>query len=143
MKNCLYFALRYMISFKIKFTVASSLVLLIASTSAAGINCRGSGQCSLGTVGHTLVNIKDIVDRIQPRDRHYDTGQQIACAGSLCAFYQNGAGGTADDTSSYLQALIHHKCKTCGSVPTQSGNNIAAGALTVNVVGQPKCQGAC
>ncbi|KAK3181607.1 hypothetical protein K4F52_007162 [Lecanicillium sp. MT-2017a] len=126
-----------------KYSVIYSAVALITSTSALGINCRGSGLCPSDGAAGNLLNLKAIVDNIGDRNRHYDTGKQIACTGSLCAFYQNGASGTAARTSELLQQLLDHGCKKCGSVPTQPGNDVKNGELTVNVVGHPDCQGAC
>ena len=120
-----------------------SVAALAATASALGINCRGSGLCPSDGAPGNLINLKAIVDNIAQRDRHYDTGQQIACTGSLCAFYQNGASGTADQTSTFLGQLLDHGCHKCGSVPTQGGNDVSKGELTVNVVGDPHCQGAC
>lgn len=126
-----------------KLAIATQLALLAASATALGINCRGSGLCPSDGAAGNLINLKEIVDRIQPRNRNYQSGEQIACTGSLCAMYQNGASNTADATSGYLQALLDHGCKKCGSIPTQPGNNVQMGELTVNVVGNTRCQGAC
>jgi hypothetical protein len=72
---------------------------------------------------------------------------QVACtsgdAGSICAFFQSGASGTANDAFHYMQEIIDHGCKLCGSVPTQPGNNVANGQLTVNAVSKPCCEGTC
>lgn len=128
-----------------------SVAALAASVSGLGINCRGSGLCpSDGASGnvrrlpllaldyantrHQLINLKSIVDNISDRNRRYNTGQQIACTGSLCAFYQNGATGTANDASAQLQQLLDHGCKKCGSVPTQPGNDVSQGELTAKCV---------
>ncbi|KAL4722230.1 hypothetical protein ACLX1H_011009 [Fusarium chlamydosporum] len=113
-----------------KYSLITFVGSLITTTTALGINCRGSALCS-GGAGN-LINLKAIVDGIQPRDRHYSTGQQIACTGDTCAFFQSGATGTAEEVSSDLQALLDHGCKKCGSVPTQPGNNVDDGQLTVN-----------
>ncbi|EFX06550.1 killer toxin, kp4 [Grosmannia clavigera kw1407] len=114
---------------------------LISSTAALGINCRGSGFCSLGASGN-LINLKALVDEISPRNRHYSTGEQIACSGDICAFFQKGASGSAEEASALLQKLRNHGCKKCGSVPTGSGNNVDNGELTVNYVSSP-CSGIC
>ncbi|KAF5677112.1 killer toxin Kp4 [Fusarium circinatum] len=124
-----------------KYSVILSFCSLAATTSALGINCRGSFACGGGS--GNLINLKSIVDNIQPRDRYYPAQQQIACTGDTCAFFQNGASGTAEQVSADLQALLDHGCKKCGSVPTQPGNNVADGQLTVNYVSHPNCQGAC
>ncbi|KHN97636.1 Killer toxin, Kp4 [Metarhizium album ARSEF 1941] len=121
----------------------SIVISAAAPTAAPGINCRGSGLCPSDGAAGNLINLKAIVDGIQPRHRRYSTGQQIACTGTLCAFYQNGATGTARQTSGFPRALLDHGCKKCGSVPTQPGNDVSKGELTVNVVGNPHCQGAC
>lgn len=72
---------------------------------------------------------------------------QLACAqgqySSICAFYQNGASGTANDAAGQLQGLIDHKCSQCGSIPTQPGNDVSKGELTVNIVSAPCCKGNC
>ncbi|ATY60061.1 Killer toxin, Kp4 [Cordyceps militaris CM01] len=111
--------------------------------SGLGINCRGSGFCPSDGAAGNLINLKAIVDGIADRGRGYATGQQIACTGSLCAFFQNGASGTAGQASALLQQLLDHGCKKCGSVPTQPGNDVSRGELTVNIVGDAHCQGAC
>ncbi|KAJ6441631.1 Killer toxin, Kp4 [Purpureocillium lavendulum] len=90
-----------------KVTIAS-LIALAATANALGINCRGSGLCPSDGAAGNLINLKAIVDGIQPRDRRYNTGQQIACTGSLCAFYQKDATGTAEQASGFMQALLDH-----------------------------------
>ncbi|EPE04134.1 killer kp4 [Ophiostoma piceae UAMH 11346] len=122
------------------FATIAAVSALTGQTFALGINCRGSGLC--GRAGGDLVGVKAIVDGIQPRDRNYGSGQHIACAGNLCAFFQNSASGTADRVSGLLQQLYDHSCEVCGSVPT-NGNNVNAGELTVNYVANPGCEGAC
>lgn len=124
-------------------TFTTLIAAISGSVSALGINCRGSGLCPSDGAAGNLINLKAIVDNIGDRNRHYNTGQQIACTGSLCAFYQNGASGTAGQASGLLQQLLDHGCKKCGSCPTQPGNDVSKGELTVNIVGSPSCQGAC
>lgn len=72
---------------------------------------------------------------------------QIACtqgnSGSICAFYQSGASGSARDAFGHIQQIIDHGCSLCGSVPTQEGNNVDDGQLTVNFVSDPCCEGNC
>lgn len=125
------------------FTFVSLAAAALGLADALGINCRGSGLCPSDGAAGNLINLKAIVDGIQDRGRHYNTGQQIACTGSLCTFFQNGASGNAGDASGLLQQLLDHGCHKCGSVPTQPGNDVSKGELTVNVVGNPSCQGAC
>lgn len=124
-------------------TVIITLTSLVASAAALGINCRGSGFCPSNGAAGNIQSLKKVVDNIQPRHRFYNPGQQIACTGTLCAFYQNGASGTAEETSAWIARIMQHGCKKCGSVPTRPGNNVATGQLTVNIVGSPNCEGAC
>ncbi|KAL7950952.1 hypothetical protein V8C42DRAFT_359705 [Trichoderma barbatum] len=37
-------------------------------------------------------------------------------------------------TLTYMQWLLDHGCRVCGGVPTDAGNNVANGQLTVNYV---------
>ncbi|KAK5993976.1 KP4 killer toxin [Cladobotryum mycophilum] len=124
-----------------KFTLIS-LATFAVSTTALGINCRGSGWCPSDGAAGNLINLKYIVDGIQPRDRYYNNGQKVACTGSLCAFFQSGGSGTAGRASELLQELLDHGCKKCGSVPTNPGNDVSHGQLTANIVSDP-CNGAC
>ncbi|KAJ5633222.1 kp4 domain-containing protein [Penicillium lividum] len=126
-----------------KLTILGSAIALVASTSARGIHCGGSGLCHTDNAAGNLRNLHEIINNIEPRYRHYKTGEQIACTGSLCAFYAHGASGTADEASSYVQALLNYHCLKCGAVPTNPGNDVTKGSLTVNIVGIPQCQGAC
>ncbi|KAF4336668.1 killer toxin Kp4 SMK-like core [Fusarium beomiforme] len=119
---------------------SSSILLLASSVAGLGINCRGSGLCNL-SFGPSIQNIQDQIGNMiadGQGDRFFGDGAQIACtsgdAGSICAFYQSGASGTANDAFHQMQEIIDHGCKLCGSVPTQPGNNVANGQLTVNAV---------
>ncbi|PHH60621.1 hypothetical protein CDD81_1411 [Ophiocordyceps australis] len=121
---------------------------LIATASALGINCRGSGACNINDA--SLSDVLTQVRQIQARGQgghYYSTGVQLACAqgkyASICAFYQSGASGTADRAAELLQGLINHKCTQCGSIPTQPGNDVSKGELTVNIVSRPCCHGTC
>lgn len=62
----------------------------------------------------------------------------MACVGDgtgICAFFQNtNGGGSGALAKQKAQDLINHGCSKCGSCPTQSGNNVADGELTVNWV---------
>ncbi|KAM0189140.1 hypothetical protein ACHAPI_010158 [Fusarium lateritium] len=128
----------------------SSSVLLFASAVAGlGINCRGSGFCDL-TFDASIQDVQDQIGILVADgqgDRHFDTGAQIACThgsqGSICAFYQSGASGSARDAFGHIQQIIDHKCSLCGSVPTQPGNNVDNGQLTVNFVSDACCEGNC
>ncbi|PNY25346.1 Uncharacterized protein TCAP_04717 [Tolypocladium capitatum] len=123
--------------------IITTLAALVATSSATGINCDGSGLCRSPGIAGNLLNLKAIVDNIQPRTRLFKTAQQIACTGSLCAFYQSGATGSAEMASAQMGALLDHGCEKCGSCPTLPGNDVSKGELTVDVVGNPMCQGAC
>lgn len=109
---------------------------------ALGINCRGSSTCGVGGIGHspagTLQQVRDAV--ASGPEGVWSNGQQIACVphvtGRLCAFYQNVGGRTFNkgQSVSYLDNLLGHGCKNCGSIPTDAGNNGDNGELTVNYV---------
>lgn len=109
---------------------------------ALGINCRGSSTCSVGGVGHTpagtLQQVRDAV--AAGPEGVWSNGQHLACVphvtGRLCAFYQNIGGRTFNKGQSvtYLDQLKDHGCRVCGSIPTDPGNNVGNGQLTVNYV---------
>lgn len=70
----------------------------------------------------------------------------IACAndavlavGSYCAYFQNGASGTLYEAIGFMQNLKSINCQTCGSSPTQPGNDVSSGELTVNYVSDGGC----
>ncbi|TQV90463.1 Killer toxin, Kp4/SMK-like, core [Cordyceps javanica] len=130
-----------MVSFAIVFT-------FVSTATALGINCRGSGACNLNDA--SLKEVLTQVRQIQAQGNgghHYNTGVQLACSGgkysSICAFYQNGASGTADRAAELLQGLVDHGCSQCGSNPTEPGNDVSKGELTVNIVSAPCCSGNC
>ncbi|KAK5988805.1 KP4 killer toxin [Cladobotryum mycophilum] len=107
-----------------------------------GINCRGSSTCGVGGIGHspagTLQQVRDAV--AAGPEGSWGNGQQIACVphatGRLCAFYQNVGGRrfSKGQSVSYLDGLMGHGCRNCGSIPTDDGNNVDNGELTVNFV---------
>lgn len=106
---------------------------------ALGINCRGSGGCNFNDA--KLSDVLTQVKQIQAQGnggRHYNTGVQLACASgqyaSICAFYQNGASGDANRAAELLQGLVDHGCSQCGSNPTNPGNDVSKGELTVKYV---------
>lgn len=126
----------------------SSLTLFITSAAALGINCRGSGFCNFNDASMQVVHDQiGIIVAEGGGGRRFNTGQQIACShgqqGSICAFYQSGASGTAQDAYGQIQGLLNHKCRQCGSIPTQPGNDVSKGQLTVNYVSKPCCEGDC
>ncbi|KAL7809321.1 killer toxin Kp4/SMK [Trichoderma aethiopicum] len=107
-----------------------------------GINCRGSSTCGVGGVANLPAgHIDDLKDAIAGQgDGVWGNGQQIGCVphvtGRLCAFYQNVGDRTftTQQTLTYLDWLMDHGCTVCGSVPTDDGNNVDNGELTVNYV---------
>ncbi|KAK5993975.1 KP4 killer toxin [Cladobotryum mycophilum] len=126
-----------------------SALVFISGASALGINCRGSGFC----MADENVSAQQVMDQIGilvaqgGGDRRFYSGQQVACnsgsTGSICAFYQNGASGTGHDAFNQAKQIIDHGCRICGSVPTQPGNDVSKGQLTINYVSNPCCQGNC
>ncbi|KAJ2973952.1 hypothetical protein NQ176_g6308 [Zarea fungicola] len=119
-------------------------VSLIASApmgvAALGINCRGSISCNEFGPGNALAIIREKVKNLPPTATFIE-GEQIAAVnvgGGSCfaAFYQK----TGDrefsqwNTWWYLNSLHDHGCKICGSIPTDAGNNVKNGELTVNYV---------
>ncbi|KAK5990863.1 hypothetical protein PT974_09138 [Cladobotryum mycophilum] len=128
----------------VSFTIISTL---IASAAALGINCRGSGGCPLNDA--SLGDIKTQLQQLQAQGKggkNYGSGVQLACTSGkyayICAFYQNGNGGTVDNAVNLVQGLMDHGCSQCGSNPTD-GKDVGNGELTVNIVGNPCCHGTC
>ncbi|KFY32987.1 hypothetical protein V495_08541 [Pseudogymnoascus sp. VKM F-4514 (FW-929)] len=124
--------------------LSKSLIALatyaFVGSNALGINCRGSGLCtgSKGILGQAQGQLRGM-----DQNQQFSDGQHITCVKtsnigepSLCIFYQktNGRKWTVAQTVNYVQALIDHKCSACGSVPTDSGNNVNNGELTANMV---------
>ncbi|CEJ80553.1 hypothetical protein VHEMI00729 [[Torrubiella] hemipterigena] len=113
-----------------------SIAALISSVAAGGINCNGSGACKANDA--KLSDILNQINQIKAQGNgghNYGTGIQLACAdgqyGPICAYYQKGASGTADRAAGLVQDLINHGCKQCGSIPTEPGNDVNKGELTV------------
>ncbi|KAF4471800.1 TOX4 [Fusarium albosuccineum] len=107
-----------------------------------GINCRGSSSCGVGGIGHTpngdLKGVRDAV--ASGEEGNFGNGDHVACIpfafGQLCAFYQNIGSRTFNKEQSvqYLDQLRQHGCIKCGSIPTDPGNDVGKGQLTVNYV---------
>ncbi|KAL3679126.1 hypothetical protein R1sor_022082 [Riccia sorocarpa] len=111
----------------------SALLVLNAATrsDALGINCRGSSNCAAGRA-HALSEINTKVQGL-PDANVYPNGQHIACSDNICAFLQNISGTkTAAQIKGYVNQLLAHGCGKCGSVPTEPGNDVGTGQLTVN-----------
>ena len=102
-------------------------ILGLSSTSTAlGINCRGSSGCAgsgISGSGTRLSRIKNKIDSIDD-NKHYNNGDHIVCEKNklgtgICAFFQStGNGGSGADAKRLVQKLINHGCTACGSVPT-------------------------
>ncbi|KAM7190129.1 Killer toxin [Naviculisporaceae sp. PSN 640] len=134
----------------------SALVLgLLAATShGLGINCRGSGMCSIGTDGLGAENLRNSINGVDD-NKWFRAGEHIACdprvgpsfpipwtpqlGGGICAFIQNIDGMDGRTVKRLAQAIVDHKCKTCGSAPLRD-NDVKYGQLTFNYVEHPKCE---
>lgn len=126
-------------------TILTITALIKASfPHALGINCRGSGLCL--TSSYTLLDLKSVIENgaLDP-NAVFPNGQQVACcsdeesvfSSGLCVFPQNIGGGGTVTGAQVIQAindLLAHKCTICGSDPTEPGNNVADGQITVNYV---------
>ncbi|KAH7248255.1 killer toxin Kp4/SMK [Fusarium solani] len=116
----------------------------IQSAAAKRINCDDSTLC--GDKKGFLEKLTDIVtDNINGVDPsyHFSNGEQIACAGHICAFLQktsNGASG--QEVRDGIVKLRNHGCKACGSYPFID-NDVGKGELTVNYVTNDCGQGVC
>ena len=126
-------------------TVLLQAALLAGLAVGEGINCEGDGyECRKhkGTINvlqdqiGNLTNIYSIND-----DFPIPNGLHIACANDLCAFLQKVVDSNNQPTTLplgqvkvHLQNLIDHGCQACGSDPTQPGNDVNKGMLTVNYV---------
>ncbi|KAL3679138.1 hypothetical protein R1sor_022094 [Riccia sorocarpa] len=111
----------------------SALLLLNAATrsDALGINCRGSSNCA-SVHAPALSEINRKVQDL-PNNNVYPNGQHIACSDNICAFLQNISGTkTGAQIKGYVDQLLAHGCSKCGNVPTEPGNDVSTGQLTVN-----------
>jgi hypothetical protein len=122
-------------------SLLSTTALLLTPAFSLGINCFGSFQCGpiLDPVMSDIANV--IVNQID-RNRFYNNGEHIACAGIFCAFLQNSGGAPGSSIVPLIQDLRNHGCKVCGSVPLffpQGDNNVRDGELTVNAAEDDAC----
>lgn len=111
---------------------------------ALGINCRGSFLCH-GNESPIVSRIQNLVTGAVNRGaggNFYSEGKQIACADYYCAFFQSGASGNLNDALGHINNIANHGCKVCGSDPTQPGNDVSTGELTINYVSSPSCSDA-
>lgn len=117
------------------------ILFALTRANAFGNNCSGSTGCSdSGAPPNALAIIREKVKNISSSATFVE-GQQIAAVnvgvGScIAAFSQRVSSGSVlqYDTWWYLDALSQHGCSICGSIPTDSGNNVNNGELTVNFV---------
>ncbi|CAK7275088.1 hypothetical protein SEPCBS119000_006501 [Sporothrix epigloea] len=126
-----------------------SFSVFVAGATALGINCRGSILCE-SSAPFAMLNVQDqLNDMINAGNgsRWFNEHEQIVCSkgqiDSVCVFFQKGASGTAQDALTHVQNLLNHGCSTCGSDPTQDGNDVSTGELTVNAVSDACCVGSC
>lgn len=136
---------------------ASTLATLVAVLSLAspffalGINCRGGAGCPIAH-GGAAQELTDHVSHID-QDRHYDTGELIACItfgvifsyhSHICAFIQKRDGGASGgDILRLAHYIPEHGCRKCGSVPYNfpGVNNVdLGGELTFNFVSSGACR---
>lgn len=132
------------------FFAASAAMALPTNTTSttlnAETNCNGAWSCSGYAPSNTNQLLQEQVQLIINKlggDAPIGGGQ-IACVpavslyhGSFCAFYQDGASGTAQDVYNELGQLMNYGCSACGSVSTNPG------ILTVNYVSDACCSGDC
>ncbi|KAG5777813.1 hypothetical protein H9Q73_008521 [Fusarium xylarioides] len=105
-----------------------ALAVTAGLSDALGINCRGSGLCS-GNKGA----LGQLIAQSGPSTPTRPSGM----ANTLAALTSTILATTQPFTQTFLQQIVDHGCKLCGSVPTDPGNNVANGQLTVNVVLNP------
>ncbi|KAI1392624.1 killer toxin, Kp4/SMK-like protein, core [Hypoxylon trugodes] len=115
-------------------------IFAIASTvpqvTSKGINCQGSALCST-CPAHTLSEINTSIQGLSDTQT-FPNGAHIACSGHCCAFLQNVQGTkTGAQIKGFVGDLLAHGCGKCGSDPTEPGNNVNTGELTVNYVSDP------
>ena len=89
-----------------RFSVLFSILFGAISVTALGINCRGSGFCTLAQLGGSLTGIVELVGNISATDE-FAPGEHIACQGHLCAFTQKYSDSfSAGDALPLLQGLV-------------------------------------
>ncbi|OAA61557.1 Killer toxin, Kp4 [Cordyceps fumosorosea ARSEF 2679] len=128
----------------VSFTTLLASVATAATANALGINCQGSGLCvgNKGLLGQAQGQLRGMDQNKKVRD-----GEHAVCVKSsisigdpsLCIFYQKtGREWTIGQTVQFVQNIIDHGCKACGSVPVDPGNNVNNGELTANMVTNAK-----
>jgi hypothetical protein len=117
-------------------------------TQALGINCRGSVACEAFDPqggGPVIQRVIDALNNNLDDNGQFPQGPQLGCSfpvaggpGAVCAFLQDMNGQTVSGAKikSLANDLVAHKCKACGSVPVDGGNDVSTGQLTINFVGE-------
>ncbi|KAI3330317.1 hypothetical protein F4824DRAFT_505168 [Ustulina deusta] len=134
-----------------------------------GINCRGSGLCPRASWNNVadvsiIQLLRDAVYAASaPLSTGYESGDHVIYGiggsvgltgslgeGGICLFPQYMADGATLSLSQIrplMDALLEHKCATCGSVPIhfvdEGSNDPSGGILTFNYVAAPYCIGNC
>ncbi|KAL8789581.1 MAG: hypothetical protein Q9195_006758 [Heterodermia aff. obscurata] len=74
-----------------------------------------------------------------PSGTTFTNGVQVKCYSNICAYLQNVQGSKTIEQIQlfYMTDLINHGCGVCGSDPTEPGNDVSKGQLTVNWVSNP------
>ncbi|CAF9936388.1 MAG: hypothetical protein HETSPECPRED_010316 [Heterodermia speciosa] len=119
------------------FTTATILGALAAIplASGLGINCRGSYGCTGSSDTMKKLQAAMASGRV-PSNAIFPSGQQIICnANNICVFFQNTSTDKSEGAAQLgLNDLVAHGCNVCGSDPTEPGNDVSKGQLTVNFV---------
>ena len=125
-------------------SIALQATLFAGTTLGLGINCRGSDKCHgekgrIEPIRNNIYNLSNIYNVND--DFPISNGEHIACSDSYCAFLQgvtspDGRPGTKTigQIKTYIDAIWDHGCRGCGSDPTEPGNDVSKGQLTVNFV---------
>lgn len=97
----------------LQFLISLSILLtLVCRTYSLGINCRGSVLCAgTGILTQEVLELLNTIDG----DRWAEDGQQIACYGFLCAFYQYSNGGSVARAQELAHEIVHHGNKSDSS----------------------------
>ena len=144
------------------------LLVMTATVTGLGINCRGSTLCEeiepapiplflaiIGEDANSCSTFSPIFDCGPLNDTDiYAPGAHIVCLpigvtflGGICAFTQGNVpalGILGKSIKRKLKQLKNHGCKLCGSVPLAENNNpYKEGILTVNYVAKGVCKGLC
>ncbi|KAF4771183.1 hypothetical protein HAV15_012316 [Penicillium sp. str.  len=126
------------------FDIVLLTLSLTASTTALGINCRGSANCNTFGNNQIAAQLTHAISGIDT-NRWYNNGDHIACVGSgapitgnggFCAFLQGTGGTNGGKIKDLAHYIPEHGCGACGSVPYfyPGDNDVSHGQLTFNYV---------